>query len=184
MNKRTQVTRKNLKDSLISLIAQQDLHTISVVKLAEMSNINRCTFYVHYKDVADLVNHLEQEVYDAFKQIVYKNIDNLHEGEYFKPIFEVATYIKGNRAFIKAISSKNGDPNFTIKVKEVLTKLADYYAIRATLDIPNNTVREAYVSFMISGGIGVFEDWIQNDCASPADVMINSLIELFSKDKK
>lgn len=182
MNKRILYTRKQLKNSIIELINQQDLHTISVVKLSECAHINRCTFYLHYKDVDDLVNHLENEVYDTFKQIVYRNIDNLHDGNYFKPIHELAIYVKENSPFIKAITSKNGDPNFIIKMKEVLTKLADYYAVRATLEIPNNVVREAYISFMISGGIGVFEDWITADFAYPAATMINSLIQLFKKD--
>ena len=184
MDKRIKETRSQLKASLISLIQQQDLHTISVVKLAEGANINRGTFYLHYKGVADLVNQLEKEVYDMFKQIVYRNIDNLHDGNYFNPILEVANYIKANSEFIKAITSQNGDPNFIVKIKESLTRLADYYAIRAFIEIPDNVVRETYISFMISGGIGVFEDWITSDFSYSAADMINSMITLFTPNKK
>ena len=177
-------TKTQLKNSLITLMEQQDLHTISVVKLAACAHISRCTFYLHYKDINALISSLEQEVYDMLKQIVYRNIDNLHDGKYFTPILELANYVKENSAFIKVITSKNGDPDFVVKIKRALTRLADYYAIRAIIEIPDNVVRDAYISFIISGGIGVFEDWIESNFSYSADTMINSLIALFSKNKK
>ena len=177
-------TKAQFKNALITLMEQQDLHTISVVRLSECAHISRGTFYLHYKDMNDMICCLEQEVYDMLKQIVYRNIDNLHDGKYFEPILELANYIKENSAFIKVITSKNGDPDFIVKIKKSLTRLSDYYAIRAIIEIPDNVVREAYISFMISGGIGVFEDWITSNFTYSADSMINSLIALLSTNKK
>ena len=177
-------TKAQFKNALITLMEQQDLHTISVVRLAECAHISRGTLYLHYKDMNDMICRLEQEVCDMLKQIVYRNIDNLHDGKYFEPILELANYIKENSAFIKVITSKNGDPDFIVKIKKSLARLSDYYAIRAILEIPDNVVREAYISFMISGGIGVFEEWIASNFAYSADSMINSLIALLSTNKK
>ena len=44
------------------LMTQKSAKSISVRELAEQADINRSTFYIHYRDVNDLLLHLEDEM--------------------------------------------------------------------------------------------------------------------------
>ena len=44
------------------LMSEKPSKSISVRELAERADINRGTFYIHYKDVSDLLQRLEDEM--------------------------------------------------------------------------------------------------------------------------
>ena len=48
-------TRKMLLEGLTDLLKEKDIKDISVKELADYADINRCTFYLHYKDVYDML---------------------------------------------------------------------------------------------------------------------------------
>ena len=56
IDRRIRKTRKQLKDCLISLLKTKRIQDITVRELTEMADLNRGTFYLHYKDVFDLWN--------------------------------------------------------------------------------------------------------------------------------
>lgn len=61
MDPRIERTLEKLRNGLLSLIATEDLADISISKLAKASGIDRKTFYLHYKDVNDVMNDLCDE---------------------------------------------------------------------------------------------------------------------------
>lgn len=46
----------------MDLMSEKPSKSISVRELAERADINRGTFYIHYKDVGDLLQRLEDEM--------------------------------------------------------------------------------------------------------------------------
>ena len=59
IDRRVKKTKKQLRLALMHLMTQKSAKSISVRELAEQADINRSTFYIHYKDVNDLLLHLE-----------------------------------------------------------------------------------------------------------------------------
>ena len=59
-------TRKMLLEGLTDLLKEKDIKDISVKELADYADINRCTFYLHYKDVYDMLEKIEIEFVDDF----------------------------------------------------------------------------------------------------------------------
>ena len=179
MDRRIIKTKNDLKTALIDLLKTVDIKKISVTDITQKANINRGTFYLHYADIYDMVNKMEHEVFEDLIDIVTRNVDHLEKEEYYYPIIEVATYAKANKDFFKAMTSVNGDLNFESKIKRELMKIFDLYSTETLRKIEDPVVRKSYESFMIHGGVGIFIEWIKDDCSKPAAEVIRGLVRVF-----
>ena len=73
MDRRVRKTRRQLRECLISLLKEKKVQDITVRELTDMADLNRGTFYLHYKDVFDLLEKTETELQDEFNQLVLKH---------------------------------------------------------------------------------------------------------------
>ena len=62
MDLREKRTKRNIKNAFIELRKTKALEKITVKELAELAEISKATFYLHYCDIYDLSNHLQKEV--------------------------------------------------------------------------------------------------------------------------
>jgi AcrR family transcriptional regulator len=61
MDLRIYKTKKNIKSAFLELRSKKKLDKISVTELAKIALISKATFYLHYKDIYDLSEKLEDE---------------------------------------------------------------------------------------------------------------------------
>ena len=64
MDLREKKTKRNIRNAFIELRAKKPLERISIKELAELAEISKATFYLHYKDIYDLSENLQKEVID------------------------------------------------------------------------------------------------------------------------
>ena len=57
-------TRKLLWEALISLIEEKDYSEITIQDIADRANVNRVTFYLHYRDKQDLLVKSVEVIFD------------------------------------------------------------------------------------------------------------------------
>ncbi|MDD3219867.1 MAG: TetR/AcrR family transcriptional regulator [Lachnospiraceae bacterium] len=62
MDLRAKRTRQNIINAFIQLRGQKPLEKITVKELSELAMINKATFYLHFQDIYDLSNMLEDEM--------------------------------------------------------------------------------------------------------------------------
>lgn len=62
MDLREKKTKRSIKNAFMQLRAQKPLERISVKELAELAEISKATFYLHYHDIYDLSDCLQKEV--------------------------------------------------------------------------------------------------------------------------
>ena len=62
IDRRVRKTKQQLQDGFIQLRKKKDLKDITVKELCELTDLNRGTFYLHYKDIYDLSDQLETDV--------------------------------------------------------------------------------------------------------------------------
>ena len=55
-------TKRNIKNAFIQLRSHKSLERISVKELAELAEISKATFYLHYHDIYDLSDSLQKEI--------------------------------------------------------------------------------------------------------------------------
>lgn len=59
---RTERTRAAIREAFMTLRAKKSLEKITVKELAEHARINKATFYLHYRDIYDLSEQIEDQI--------------------------------------------------------------------------------------------------------------------------
>lgn len=69
-DRRIRKTKKMLRESLFALLEKKNINTITVTELTKLADINRSTFYLYYKDVLDMMDKIQNEIYEVFYDTV------------------------------------------------------------------------------------------------------------------
>ncbi len=70
MDSRIQKTKKSIFDAFVSLRAKKPLEKITVKELTDTARISKQTFYLHYRDMYDLANQIENELIEEMCRIL------------------------------------------------------------------------------------------------------------------
>ena len=160
VDRRVRRTRKQLRECLVTLLKQKKVQDITVRELTELADLNRGTFYLHYKDVFDLLEKTESELLDNFNQLVMK-----HDAEDLKKhpygIFvEIYTLAYDNADLVEILLGENGDLNFLNRLKQLIRDkcLHDWMEVVRT---GSTAVFDAYFAFIVSGCLGLVQHWLK-----------------------
>ena len=105
---------------ITSLMLKKSIKDITVKELCESVDINRGTFYLHYKDIYDMLEQTEQELLEQFEQ-VFKNYHPDHTPDFPYPLFvEIFQIIDQNSNLCCALLSPNGDISFLSRSRNCL----------------------------------------------------------------
>ena len=55
-------TRQLIRDAFIDLLEETELEKMTVNRIAERATINRVTFYLHYKDIPDMLDRIADDI--------------------------------------------------------------------------------------------------------------------------
>ena len=61
-DRRIRKTKQQLQEGFIHLRKSKSIKDITVKELCELTDLNRGTFYLHYKDIYDLSEQMENEI--------------------------------------------------------------------------------------------------------------------------
>ena len=78
-DRRVRKTKRLLRGALTDLLKEKPIQEIKVREIADMVDINRGTFYQHYRDVYDMLNSIEDEIFIDFRTFFSNNSDSLEE---------------------------------------------------------------------------------------------------------
>ena len=67
-NRRTLVTKRILRESLIELMKEKPISKISIKEICDLSEMSRSTFYLHYQDQFELLADVEREILENTEQ--------------------------------------------------------------------------------------------------------------------
>ena len=159
------------------LLSQRDRDYISVNDLCEASNINRTTFYRHYKTIADIEADIEDIVLSRFK-VLLENTD-LDDFIYGRKQFleKVNEEIMSEIGFYSKILLANQNINFLEKINYTVRE-----KLKATLNsktsIPPAQI-DMILTFAVAGRIAVYRKWII-DGFSPSAEAVSEMLEKIS----
>ena len=119
---RVRRTKKLIRQGLVELARTKSVNKITVKELTDRVEINRGTFYLHYKDVYDLVESIENELYDSFNAV----ISSVTSEQVLKHPIEVCElfcnhFLEQFDAYSMLIG-KNGDAQFAYKIGELFNE--------------------------------------------------------------
>ena len=71
----------------MALLKERPLKSITVTELAELADVNRATFYVHFQDVYDMFDQVKEEFCNICRELVDAHGEELARNEN-RPLLE------------------------------------------------------------------------------------------------
>lgn len=162
-DRRVRKTRAALKKSLSSLLLQKNINDISVRELTEHADINRGTFYLHYRDVFDLLEQCEEDLLNEFRS----TLDQFDEtnircaGDSIQIFEKIYTLCYENADFVCILIGENGDIRFMNKLKELIrAKCFNEWLFIMRRQRPG--FFDAYYAFIVGGSISMLQYWFSS----------------------
>ena len=118
-DRRIEKTEYVLVNSLAALMHSKNIKDISVKELCEYANVNRGTFYLHYNDIYDMLDTIENTLIIHLENIFLK-YDNINAENFPYPVFhDIFQLIDSSSDLILALIGPNGDISFIMKIREL-----------------------------------------------------------------
>lgn len=161
MDRRVRKTKKQLRECLTRLLKEKKVQDITVRELTDMADLNRGTFYLHYRDVFDLLEKTENELLDEFNQLMYRHNASEINDKLDQIFVEIFHLVQDNAALVEILLGENGDLNFVNRLKLLVREkcLQDWMELFRS---SNSAFFEAYYSFIVSGCVGLVQYWLQS----------------------
>ena len=158
-DRRIRRTKAQLYAALNQLLAEKPPEEITVTELTRLADVRRGTFYSHYKDVPDMVEQMEAELFAEFAQLMDAySAKELRQG--LGPILEdVFSYIRRSFGPVP-IHALKADPAFLARFKGLLREKVtrEWNGLYSFTDTEQ---REFYLTFLVGGVVGLIQLWME-----------------------
>ena len=173
-NRRILYTKKVIKDSLIELLQDKKIHQVTVTDICKNANINRGTFYTHYKDAYDLLQSMED---DLFNQIL-EYIEETPLEDYKEILLlKVLELIKENKDLCKILFSRHMESDIMDRILLVASKAnIDKFISHSQVD---DVFLDYFIKYTVGGVFSVVQTWLGNNLKeSPEEIVaiINNIV--------
>ncbi len=169
-DRRIRKTKQLLRQSFASLLAEKPLEDITVKELTERADINRGTFYCHYKDIYDLKDQIERELFDEFVAVIDGyGVDNLRR-ELQPVMVDVFRFLQRNREFSMVLSAYKTDNLFFAWVRSEIFRrgLSEWQRIYGFQD---SLQWDYYLDFVVAGCVTMLQSWIKREMRETPEEM-------------
>ncbi|WP_246608359.1 TetR/AcrR family transcriptional regulator [Paenibacillus agaridevorans] len=179
-------TKRVLRDALTALMEEKGFEGITVKDLTERADINRGTFYIHYRDKYDLLEQSEAEIIGVIESMAAEGFQNVVQGKWSNQdngaidpspfVCKLFVYLQENAPFMRVILGAGGDPSFQKRLREVIRQRA--------LPILTSSGGEVLVpadyltAYVSSAHLGVIQNWLDNGMDLPPEQMADILSKL------
>lgn len=157
IDRRVSRTRTRLRGALVKLLDKKELREISVSELTSLADINRGTFYLHYRDIFDLYDRMESEVLEELIALVSRHADADNRRELIPVVLDVLEYFRGN-AELCMMLLRSGDSGFLNRLLDSVkpTNETEWMGLLGGMD---PALRDYFYAFITSGFIGLIKSW-------------------------
>ncbi|MGN1148936.1 MAG: TetR/AcrR family transcriptional regulator, partial [Lachnospiraceae bacterium] len=121
IDRRVRKTRALLLQGLIQLMNEKDIKDISVKELSDLVDINRGTFYLHYNDIYDMLDKVEDELFQEFNEILDRDLtDKALIMSSRTTLMDIFSFLEKHRDIAKVMLGPHGDLAFVNRLKELV----------------------------------------------------------------
>ena len=168
-DRRVRRTKRLLTQALTQLLQEKQINEITVKELTDLADMNRGTFYLYFKDIFDMLEKIEDGLFEALDEIVSQH-EHDDVSQEAKPILlDLFRFIGENQEMCRVLLSPHGDMNFLHRLNEVVReKCLRMWPNREDKD---DATFEYHYSFVVYGCVGVFRAWLNSQCREPAEKM-------------
>lgn len=161
-------TRQLIRDAFVELLEEMDIEKLSVNRIAERATINRVTFYLHYRDIPDMLEKMADDMIENIERILSDTTRNLNSSEEvnWKRMECLLEHIAEHAKFYKVILASKRTPIFTDRLLKLLTEMMVTRLDRLGRDSFISTAgiqKDVIIWYCSSALIGTIVSWLRND---------------------
>ncbi|MDO4168992.1 MAG: TetR/AcrR family transcriptional regulator [Lachnospiraceae bacterium] len=175
IDRRVQYTRKMITDAFLDLLAEKPIEKITVKEICEIADVNRGTFYSHYKDAYDLLEQIQQEVTKDIQKYLESFQPSGPESEGMQLILNILTYLEEHQNFFGALRSNSEPFDFQNKIILEVEK-------RCIEEMFDTKIQEKYAeyiySFSIAGFMGILWKWYDENLKTDKNEIAKLIAEV------
>ena len=169
-----------LRRALAELVSDgEDVNAVTVAALTERAGLTRRTFYTHYRDIPDFIEHVEANILDEIRARIarvaaadlaslYRNIEELEPAP---GSVELLAYLKRDGAVIGALLGPGGDPAFVQRIMDIAR---DTVADRMKTGIFPGVLGaffDYYLAYVVAAEMGIVQRWFARGLRETPETM-------------
>ena len=159
IDRRVRKTKRQLREALTTLLLEKKFSDITVREISELADVNRGTFYTHYRDTTDLLHQLESSFLNRLREISVTVKRQDWERATYAYLEEVFTLCRDNADIYRALVCNGSDPDF--EERFVITLRNQY--LRSFLEHVCRTeerIQELYCVYIVDGMLAIVSLWL------------------------
>lgn len=162
VDNRIKRTKRLLRQGITTLIKQKSIKKISVRELTDLVEINRGTFYLHYKDIYDLVEQIEDSLCEEFDEMLVKSVAE-YNGDTLIVFKGLCDFLDRNKDICYALLSDNGDINFLLKIRAIISRRCFSNIPKEYFKFQGKNDYIYVISYFESGTVGILRYWLSDE---------------------
>ncbi|CAI6291795.1 TetR/AcrR family transcriptional regulator [Bacillus subtilis] len=180
-DRRSIKTNSAIKHAFLKLLQKKEINKITVSELSKEADIGRGTFYLHYKDVFDLYEQIEDEIFQQLGSIYDASFPSDDPLNILTFIEKTTEYIYQNVEIFTLLTKPKMNVLSINKLKEFFkTKMIEELSmIQSAKSITE--IEKFETTFIVSGVVGIIEEWINNGMIKTPTCISNNIHQLLLK---
>ena len=162
-DRRVRRTKKLLTQALTELLQKKQVNEITVKELTDLADMNRGTFYMYYRDIFDMIEKIEDELFQKL-DVIAQTHEHGDPTQQVKPILlDLFRFIEENQEMCRVLLSPNGDMNFLHRLYEAIRERS----LEIWKDQMGSLGEKEFdyrYSFVIFGCAGMIRAWVNRSC--------------------
>ena len=170
VDRRVRKTKAQLREGLARLMLQKSIKEITVKELVDEVDINRSTFYLHYTDIYQMLQQIEEDALEEITQVMqnYTIDSNNTEGAFYF-IVQFFNILDSNKELCLALLGPHGDMAFVERIEKLIAgTFLSQLPEKFPEDDPN--LKYAY-AFILNGCVGLIRTWLTEPKQKSAEHM-------------
>ena len=171
-----ELLRRALAEELQSGV---ELSHVTVAALTRRAGLTRRTFYSHYKDIAQFIDCVEDDILAHLREL-FSRISTRTLSEVYAQInrhepcpgsVELLSYCKDNAALMAPLMGPGGDPQFDKRVSKLAYEMI-YERMFSGLELPAfETFFNFYLISFVAAEKGIVQAWLCSGCKETPEMM-------------
>ena len=168
-SEQTLLTKEKLSNAFWTLYEQKPYEQITVREISERAGCNRSTFYTYFKDVYDVLEQTEEEIYRLLEEKFERSRHLYSREQAAESVWFIGDFLTKNQKRLLLLLGENGDVKFTHRMMQRIRTQMRFY-LRAFID-EDDAEFEYMVEYIINAHVALVLRWLQNGCNIPFEQM-------------
>lgn len=177
MDNRTKKTKKILKKTFIYYLKKKDINQITVSELTKKADLGRGTFYLHYRDTYDIFDDIVNDLYIEIEYLFDSAYPSSNSQNLINLVFSLTNYIEINKELFIILNRPEGSRQLFKKFKSLFTEKI----LLEENNLNNSKYDKIESMFIVSGVIGVIEEWISKKLKMSQKDLATNLYKVIKK---